>query len=116
MTKKEKIRFAAAIAFSLICAVGTFFIAEAAICEFMMMPSKMTNAFYGFLLLWVMMMEIAMLIFGIGTICAGELGAFFAFSFGKHDGTAVRRTMKTVFVIDIVLIALDALALVLLLF
>ena len=116
MQAKEKIRFAATLACSLICAVCTFFIAEAAICEFMMMPSQTTVSFYGFLLLWSMMLEIVLLIFGIGTICAGALGAFFAQSFGKHPKTWLRRMMKAIFFADMALIVLNAFSLVILLF
>ncbi len=116
MKKKEKIRFAAASVLSLICAVCTFFVVEAAICEFMMMPSQTTGKFYLVLASWMSMIAIALLVFGIGTVCAGALAAFFAFSFRKYEGKAVRRTMKTVFIIDMVLIVFGVLALILLLF
>lgn len=115
MTGKEKIRFAFAIVCSVIFLGCSFFLIEAAICEFCMMPSQTTETFYGFLLFWVMMMELALLIFGIGAICTGALGAFFAYSFRKHPKTGIRRTAKSLFAGDLCLIVLDLLSLVLLL-
>ena len=115
MQTKEKIRFALALAFSCIFVFLSVLIIDAAIAEFFMMPSKMTETFYGFALFAVMMAALALLLIGIGTVCTGALGAFFAYSFWNFPKASVRRAMKTVLLADVALLVLDLLFLMLLL-
>lgn len=115
MTRKEKIRFVAALALSVLFIIFSVLLLDAAFAEVFMMPSKMTETFYGFVLFAVVMASIALLIIGVGTLSVGALGAFLAFSFWRYEGKNVRITMKTFFAADIALIVLDGLSLVLLL-
>ena len=115
MKTKEKLRFALAIVFSGIFGFFSVLIIDAAVAEFFMMPSKMTETFYGFALFAVMMAALALLLIGIGTVCTGALGAFMAFSLRKHASVAVRTTAKVIFVLDLIFIAIDVLSLMLLL-
>lgn len=116
MTTKEKIRFVAACALSVLFGVFSVLLLDVAFAEIFMMPSKMTETFYGFVLFDVVMAAIAILLIGIGTVCVGALAAFFAFSFWKHEKKGVRYSMRGVFACDAFLIALDLLAILILVF
>ena len=116
MTTKEKIRFVIALLLSAMFGCFSVLLADAAVAEVFMMPSKMTETFYGFVLFAVMMAALALLLIGIGTVCVGALAAFFAFSFREHPKTWVRRLMKTVFAVDIGLLVMSLFAIVILLF
>lgn len=115
MTRKEKIRFLGALVLSAAFLLLSVFILDALFAKVFLMPSKMTEAFYGFALFSEMMASKALLLIGIGTLSVGALGAFFASSLRIAEGKSVRIPMKTVFAADLGLIVLDVLSLVILL-
>ena len=116
MTGKEKIRYATASVLSVLFIIFSVLLLDAAFAEIFMMPSKMTETFYGFILFAVFMATIALLLIGIGTLSVGALGAFFAFSFWNHPKKSVRSSMRSVCISDFCFITLDMLALLILLF
>ncbi len=114
MTKKEKVRFAAAIVLSATFVFFSILLLDAAFAEVFMMPSKMTETFYGFVLFAVVMAAIALLLIGIGTLSVGALGAFFAYSFWKYSAKTVRIMMRSVFVVDVCFLVMSLIAMVIL--
>ena len=115
VTKKEKIRYAAACVLAVFFILLSVILLDAAFAEVFMMPSQMTETFYGFVLFALAMTVIALFLIGIGMLSVGALAAFFAFSFWKHPKKSVRYPMRSVFISSLCFIALDAIALAVLL-
>ena len=115
MTAKEKIRFSATIVLSGIFAFLAVLLLDAVVAEIFMMPSKMTETFYGFVLFAWVMASIALFMIGVGTLSVGALGAFFAFSFWKYPKTWIRRGMKCIFILDVVFLGTSLFAILILL-
>lgn len=116
MTGKEKISYAAASVLSVLFIIFSVLLLDAAFAEVFMMPSKMTETFYGFILFAVLMTALALLLIGVGTLSIGALAAFFAFSFWKHPKKSTQHSMRSIFISDLCFIALDTFALAVLLF